>query len=189
MSVEFHALRERRTEGGIREVLRAMVPDVALVPSPEYAQTGVELRRRIGGVSAGFPTGKALDCRCGPVDCGTATIELDGLTIPKDTPGFLNDFKRPLGAVSATVKGGRVTVDAEIRDTSWGRDPIEAGESSLIVRPYPDARRSEWEKRGADRLFRRLYVAAWIFAWTDQTGGHDAAKIEARRRRRLVALT
>ena len=48
MSVEFHALRERRTEGGIREVLRALVPDVALVDAPEYGQTAAEVRRGMG---------------------------------------------------------------------------------------------------------------------------------------------
>lgn len=182
LSIEFHSLAEERKGGNVREITSAFVPLVAMVPVGAYNEASAEVRRRIGGVSAGFRTGKALDCRCGPQDCATATIELDGLTIPDDTPGFLGDFKRPLGAVSATVKGDRVTVNAEIRDTSWGRDLLEAGEDALIVRPYPDARRSEWEKRGRDRYFQRLYVAAWIFAWTDQTGGHDKARLEGRQR-------
>lgn len=44
MSVEFHALQERTTEGGIREVLRAYVADAALVDSPEYDMTRAEIR-------------------------------------------------------------------------------------------------------------------------------------------------
>lgn len=45
MSVEFHALEERTTAGGVREVLRAMVSAAALVPNPEYDTTRAEVRR------------------------------------------------------------------------------------------------------------------------------------------------
>ena len=181
MSVEFHALRERRTEGGIREILRALVPDVALVPDPEYGQTAAEVRRRIGSVSAGFPTGKALDCRCGPAECTTATIDISGLEIPEGTPAFLGDFRQPLGAALHRIDAaGRVTVEADILGTTWGRDLIEAGERALIVRPYPDPARSTWEKRAADRLYTSLWVAAWIFTWTDQTGGFEGASVSTR---------
>ena len=82
MSVEFHALEERTTAGGVREVLRAFVPDAALVAQPEYDTTVAEIRRRIGGVTAAFAEGEALDCRCGPVDCDTATISLGALIDP-----------------------------------------------------------------------------------------------------------
>ena len=44
MSVEFHALQERTTMGGVREVLRAFVPDAALVAEPEYDVTSAEVR-------------------------------------------------------------------------------------------------------------------------------------------------
>lgn len=182
MSVEFHALQERTTAGGVREVLRALVPDVALVDSPEYDTTSAEVRRRLGGVKSGFPLRKALDRRCGPADCSTATIDPDGLVIPRETPAFLSDFKRPLGPAVARVRDGAVTVSAEVRDTSWGRDLLAAGVASLIVRPYPDPMESSWEKRGTDRYFSALAVAAWIYSWTDQTGGFDEAEIERRRR-------
>ena len=46
MSVEFHALEERTTKGGVREVLRAFVPDAALVADPEYDTTRAEVRER-----------------------------------------------------------------------------------------------------------------------------------------------
>ena len=44
MSVEFRALEERTTKGGVREVLRAFVPAAALVSSPEYDTTRAEVR-------------------------------------------------------------------------------------------------------------------------------------------------
>ena len=45
MSVEFHALEERTTSGGVREVLRAVLTAAALVPNPEYDTTRAEVRR------------------------------------------------------------------------------------------------------------------------------------------------
>ena len=44
MSVEFAALREHRTESGIREIERAFVDGAALSDAPEYAQTAAEVR-------------------------------------------------------------------------------------------------------------------------------------------------
>ena len=44
MSVEFHSMAERRTAGGVREILQALVVRAALVPEPEYDTTAAELR-------------------------------------------------------------------------------------------------------------------------------------------------
>ena len=44
MSVEFRALDERTTKGGVREVLRAFVDAAALVAAPEYDTTAAEVR-------------------------------------------------------------------------------------------------------------------------------------------------
>lgn len=46
MSVEFRAVEERTTAGGVREILRAFVPAVALVASPEYDTTSAEVRSK-----------------------------------------------------------------------------------------------------------------------------------------------
>ena len=48
MSVEFYALQEHRTAGGVREVLRALVEAAALTDDPEYQQTAAEVRNRRG---------------------------------------------------------------------------------------------------------------------------------------------
>ena len=45
-SVEFHAISEVRTKGGIREITRALVDAAALVTSPEYSQATAEIRAR-----------------------------------------------------------------------------------------------------------------------------------------------
>ena len=45
-SVEFHALQEVRTAGGVREIQRALVESAALVSSPEYSQATAEVRTR-----------------------------------------------------------------------------------------------------------------------------------------------
>ena len=46
LSVEFYALRETRTAGGVREIQRALVDQAALVSNPEYAQATAEIRSR-----------------------------------------------------------------------------------------------------------------------------------------------
>ena len=46
MSVEFHALEERETRGGVREILRALAVRAVLTASPEYDTTQAEVRER-----------------------------------------------------------------------------------------------------------------------------------------------
>ena len=43
-SVEFHAISEVRTAGGVREITRALVDAAAMVASPEYKQASAEIR-------------------------------------------------------------------------------------------------------------------------------------------------
>ena len=43
-SVEFHAISEVRTKGGVREITRAILESAALVTDPEYVQATVEVR-------------------------------------------------------------------------------------------------------------------------------------------------
>ena len=80
MSVEFVAMREGRTEGGIREITRALVPDVALVMSPEYAQTAAEVRQR-GGYRTRLKTNRRMDCRC------SGKLPRGGRVGPRRRPG------------------------------------------------------------------------------------------------------
>ena len=45
-SVEFHAISEVRTKGGVREITLALVKSAALVTEPEYVQSTAEVRSR-----------------------------------------------------------------------------------------------------------------------------------------------
>ena len=44
LSIEFHALQETRSAAGVREIVQAFLPGVALVAEPEYVQAVVEVR-------------------------------------------------------------------------------------------------------------------------------------------------
>lgn len=46
LSVEFIALEERTTAGGIREITKAFVEAAAFVSNPEYTQGKTEIRKR-----------------------------------------------------------------------------------------------------------------------------------------------
>ena len=48
LSVEFLALKEEQTAGGVREIRRALVDAAALVSWPEYSQARAELRGKKG---------------------------------------------------------------------------------------------------------------------------------------------
>ena len=43
-SVEFYAISEVRTKGGVREITRAIVESAAMVSTPEYSQATSEIR-------------------------------------------------------------------------------------------------------------------------------------------------
>ena len=53
LSVEFHAVRERRS-GDTRTVLEAALPALGIVDSPAYPASGVEVRRRGRGLAGRF---------------------------------------------------------------------------------------------------------------------------------------
>ena len=44
-SVEFHAISEVRTKGGVREITRCLVEAAAMVTEPEYVQSTAEVRQ------------------------------------------------------------------------------------------------------------------------------------------------
>ena len=46
MSVEFHCLKENRTAGGVREIVRALVDAASLTDNPEYPATSAEIRSK-----------------------------------------------------------------------------------------------------------------------------------------------
>ena len=156
MSVEFHALRERRTEGGIREVLRALVPDVALVREPEYGQAAAEVRR---GLSPDFGvtvrTGKRMDCRCADGDATEVIFDagafrgVEGLDVTAIARGAES-------VIASTATGslrlragadGALAVALGFLDTEAGRRTREllAAGVAVFARPLWDPKESDWE--------------------------------------------
>ena len=180
-SVEMRVTRDRIASGPsgapVRHIEDWQLLEAGIVHEGAAGGSGIELRQRIGRVLSGFTLGRALDCRCGVGDCDTATIDPDGLVIPDEVAAFLGDFSQPLGPVTSAVRRGRVTVTADINATSYGRDLVEAGTSNLIVRPFPDATASEFEKRGRNQYWTKLRVAAFIYAYSDKNRGFNAASI------------
>jgi len=167
MSVEFHALQERRTEGGIREILRALVPGVALVPNPEYDMTAAEVRGR-GRFGTTIPTGQAIDCRC--ADGGASRVEfsrnafrgagdLDVTAISRGAESVLASTATDTLTLDGAAGGLRVSLST--LDTEAGRrtrELLEVGQP-VYARPLWDEVRSEWELRGGGLA---VVSAAWF---------------------------
>ena len=157
MSVEFHALKERTTAGGVREVLRAFVPDVALVRDPEYDTTEAEVRRRLGpSLRSRIATGRRMDCRC-----GRKAGEREVSSISFETDAFVRVIEEvkagrkkvsaigrgagdviadtPTGSLGLRVAGGALAVTVEPLGTEAGETGGGAGrERRSSVRPAHD---------------------------------------------------
>jgi len=163
MSVEFHALRERRTEGGIREILRALVPDVALVASPEYGQTSAEVRRRLGPrIRSMVPTGRAMDCRCPGGGCDTIEFEADafeGLESALATTGTMDQV---IGNAVLTPGRGGLGIEVDLLDVAASRDLLAllTGGVAVYSRPLIDLEASETseDRREGGTLYVRKAV-------------------------------
>ncbi|MYA43131.1 MAG: hypothetical protein F4087_12260 [Gemmatimonadetes bacterium] len=153
MSVEFHSLRERQTEGGIREILAALVPDVALVPDPEYAQTGAEVR----GVAftGSVRTGRAIDCKCADgeasevefgVDAFRGVESLDVTAIARGAESVIASTATDSLALRR-ASGGALSVSLSPLDTEAGRrtgELLDAGQP-VYARPVWTTDDSEYE--------------------------------------------
>ncbi len=213
MSVEFMALRERRTEGGIREVLRAMVPDVALVSSPEYQQTAAEVRRR-GGYGTRIRSGRRMDCRCsGQVKGGrrVSSIEFeedafDDLlqevaskrrnvsAISRSASDVVGDTKTGSLRLSKADDGLRLSLDP--LDTEAGRavrELLDAG-VDVYARPVIDFEAARYRIAGSTAIVEVAGFSYVLVKPTDRTAGleplaraREGRGVTLARRRALLA--
>ena len=172
MSVEFHSLAERTTKGGVREVLRAFVPDAALVTEPEYDTTAAEVRARLGGFSfsSTVRTKRVMDCRC----AGTAGEDVRAVEFSEDA--FEGVEKLDVAAVtrgqdsviSSTTSGtltlentsAGLAISMELLDVEPARNLrslVESGEA-IYARPLWDPKRSDWTATGETALV----TSAWF---------------------------
>ena len=190
MSVEFHSLEERTTAGGIREIRRAYVPDVALVEDPEYGQTAAELRRSLGSFSGYVPLNRRMDCRCAGQGAGDDVIEVEFdagafarvLAGVEDGSRNISAIARGAGDVvadtatdslSLAATAQRLSMRIRALDTEAGRNTAElvAAGVGVYARPILDFGESEFEVEG-----RRAIVSAAAFSYilvkpTDRTEG------------------
>ncbi|MCY4572909.1 MAG: HK97 family phage prohead protease [Gemmatimonadetes bacterium] len=166
MSVEFHSLEERTTRGGVREILRAFVPDAALVADPEFDVTSAEVRRRLGGggfkLSGKVRKNRKMDCRC----AGTAGPGGKGVRSVRFTEDAFDDIEdadvvavtRGADSVVSSTRTGTLRlasddglrIEAELLDTAAARDLrslVESGEK-VVARPLWDGKRSTWHREG-----------------------------------------
>ena len=164
MSVEFKSLRENRTAGGIREVLRALVPRVALVADPEYTMTSAELRQR-GGFGSRVRTGRKMDCRCSARKTGSAAKNVEfAHTAFEDLPDEVAAVVRGLDTTIARTaddslrlsraRDGSLAVKIDPLDTADGRKLRELVDAGVPVhaRPLWDPDASTWTLEGDTAL-------------------------------------
>ncbi len=154
MSVEMHVRQERVTRGGVREILRALVPDVALVPDPEYDTTSAEVRRAFtGGLRTYIPIGARMDCRCAGQGADVTEIEFDAGAWDR-VLGEIEAGDRKLSAISRgagdvvadvgtgslsveVARNGALAIDLDPLDTPAGRDVRELIGAGVEVHARP----------------------------------------------------
>ena len=168
MSVEFHALEERLTRGGVREIQRALVPDAALVADPEYDVSSAEVRRRFGSsMRSSVPTGRSMDCACPGGGCDAIEFEADafeGVTEALATTGSMDQV---IGNAVLTPGRRGLGIDIDLLDVQATRDVailIGAG-IPIFARPLIDLEESETDERedrnrGGTLLVRRAVFHA-----------------------------
>lgn len=190
MSVEFVSLAEGVTEGGIREIRRAFVPDVALVREPEYVQTEAELRRRSGGFRTEIKPHRRRACRC------ASKTEATVIEIEYDAGAFdrvLREIEGGRRNVSAIARGagdvvadtatgslalrrtagGALGIDLVPLDTEAGRRTRELLDAGVRVdaRIVNDFEAGEYEANGPLATIRRSVFSYILVKPTDNTAG------------------
>ena len=143
MSVEFHALREIRTAGGVREIERALVDGASLTDDPEYSQTAAEVRFETEG------SRMAVTLQIGALATALRITAAETATIPA---GQLSVLTRALSAATGMVTD--YAPDAPGCGRERSRD--QAGQS--LVRPV----RQRIAGRKPVRRQRRCRVALTV---------------------------
>ena len=201
LSVEFHALNELTTAGGIREIRRALVLAAALVDKPEYAQATAELRQRGGRtLRATIPSGADVECACTGAGCNFVNFSQDLMQdmfdrtftqFQREAVGTYGSYNTALGSVSRGTVRGRVLpngdgqVDIDLPDSAAGAAVIDAHESSgVIVRPFVDpdvsGGTSVIRPDGVEVLqYDRAEIRAFIASNTDARRGWPESEIIA----------
>ena len=196
LSVEFHALRERR-HGGLRTIHEAALPGLGIVDSPAYTGSGVEVRvsrKFVRGAMPGWQTIAA--CRCQGRDCDSVSFDVgafdESLADPnREILAVAGNYDAPVasrrrGTLRLTVRDDALRVELLLPDTDGGKAIADAASvAPLYVRPYLDLDRSEYADEGEPgfktRRFSRAWLRAIIVGATDAADGLTEAEIVERR--------
>ena len=207
LSVEFHAVRERRTEGGIREILRALVPDVALVSEPEYGQSSAEVRRKLGPSLRGtVPTGRAMDCRCPGGGCNSIEFSVDAFNeVGSEVLVTTGTMDQVVGNAVLTPGRAGLGIAVDLLDVAAARDltALISGGVAVYARPLIDLEASDTEEiegraegaGGVLRVRRAIFSTVLVKAVSGgvqgldpvTTSGSEGRGLSMRRRRLLLA--
>ena len=168
MSVEFRSMRERRTEGGIREILSAFVDAAALVQSPEYDMTSAEVRRRLGrSMSSRVRTGRRMDCACPGGDCEEIEFEEGAFADVQDTVvATTGTLDKVVGNAILTTTGSGLGIAVDLLDTAAARDltALISGGVAVYGRPLIDVEESETEESEDRNVGNVLRVRKAVFS-------------------------
>ena len=154
MSVEFNSLRERTTEGGVREIRRALVSDAALVRRPEYDVSRAEVRRRGGGrMSSRVRTNKRMDCKCPGGGCKTIRFRDKAFEdIPDSVVATVGSLDKIVGIAVLSPSTSGLVISTSLLETQAAADlAILLGAGvAIYARPLLDLEASQTEE-GEDR--------------------------------------
>ena len=195
MSVEFHALQERTTAGGVREILRAFVPAAALVLDPEYDSTAAEVRQAGGRIEGTVPLEKELACQCRS-GCDSVRLEKGSFDealqevaagTREVTVFTTSRFGQPIATSSGTATFRRAGNSLEFSTGPLDvanpvvRETLQAhrsGSARFVARPYIRDAGSDVEKVGKMAVVHRAdFRAMEVAAITGPVGGLQPIRI------------
>ena len=171
MSVEFNCLRERTTEGGVREIQAALVHHGALVFRPEYDVSRAEIRRRGGGrMSSRVRTNRKMDCKCPGGGCKRIRFtERAFEDVPDSVVATVGSLDQIVGSAKLSPSTSGLVISTSLLETTAANDLailIGAG-VSIYARPLLDLEASETEEDraagGGTLVVRRAVFGAVLY--------------------------